>query len=117
MTQAPAKLGTYRTGFEALRQEAEATDPRGLRDLRQVAWARFNKLGFPTARRGNEKWKYTNVRPLAAANFENPPAAGVPENITVGDLRHTAPWNDSWTNLVFLDGHFARHLSSDTNTA
>ena len=117
MTQAPAKLGTYRTGFEALRQEAEATDPQWLRDLRQVAWSRFNKLGFPTARRGNEKWKYTNVRPLAAANFGNPPAAGVPKNITVDDLRHTAPWNDSWTNLVFLDGHFARHLSSDTNTA
>ena len=111
MTQTSTKLGTYRSGFDALLQEAEATDPQWLTDLRREAWARFNKLGFPTARRGNEKWKYTSVRPLAAANFENPLVIDSPQNISVADLRRVAPWNDSWTTLVFLDGQYAANLS------
>ena len=114
MTQAPAKLGTYRTGFEALRQETAAKDPQWLLDLRQEAWSRFNKLGFPTARRGNEKWKYTNVRPLAAANFDNPPVILAESKITAADLHRVAPWNDSWNNLVFLDGHFSGNLSNNS---
>ena len=109
------KLQTYRTGFDALLQEAEATDPQWLTDLRREAWSRFNKLGFPTARRGNEKWKYTSVRPLAAANFDSPLVINPPENINVADLRRVAPWNDAWTNLVFLDGHFAGYLSNLSN--
>ena len=117
MTQTSVKLETYRTGFEVLRQEAEATDPQWLRDLRQEAWSRFDKLGFPTARRGNEKWKYTNVRPLAAANFDSPPVIHSQENISAADLRRVAPWNDTWTNLVFLDGHYARGLSNEPNGA
>ena len=91
MTQTSVKLETYRTGFDALLQEAEATDPQWLTDLRREAWSRFYKLGFPTARRGNEKWKYTSVRPLAAANFDNPVVIGFPENINAADLRLVAP--------------------------
>ena len=117
MTQTSVKLETYRTGFDALLQEAEATDPQWLTDLRREAWSRFYKLGFPTARRGNEKWKYTSVRPLAAANFDNPVVIGFPENINAADLRLVAPWNDAWTNLVFLDGHFAGYLSNLQNGA
>ena len=115
MTQTSVKLETYRTGFDALLQEAEATDPQWLTDLRREAWSRFYKLGFPTARRGNEKWKYTSVRPLAAANFDSPLVIRPPENINAADLRRVAPWNDAWTNLVFLDGHFAGYLSNLSN--
>ena len=117
MTQTSVKLETYRTGFDALLQETEATDPQWLTDLRREAWSRFNKLGFPTARRGNEKWKYTSVRPLAAANFDSPLVINPPENINTADLRRVAPWNDAWTNLVFLDGHFAGYLSNPQNGA
>ena len=117
MTQTSVKLETYRAGFDALLQVAEATDPQWLTDLRREAWSRFYKLGFPTARRGNEKWKYTSVRPLAAANFDNPVVIGFPENINAADLRLVAPWNDAWTNLVFLDGHFAGYLSNLQNGA
>ena len=117
MTQTSVKLETYRTGFDALLQETEATDPQWLTDLRREAWSRFNKLGFPTARRGNEKWKYTSVRPLAAANFDSPLVINPPENVNAADLRRVAPWNDAWTNLVFLDGHFAGYLSNLQNGA
>ena len=117
MTQTSVKLGTYRTGFDALLQESQATDPQWLADLRQEAWSRFYKLGFPTARRGNEKWKYTSVRPLAAANFDNPLVIHSPENVNFADLRQVAPWNDAWTNLVFLDGHFSSHLSDQKSGA
>jgi len=46
--------------FEANR----AGEPSWLADLRQGAIARFQKLGFPTAK--VEQWRYTNVGPIVA---------------------------------------------------
>ena len=110
MTQAATRLDNYRAGFEALEQRAVSGQPEWLRLLRAQAWNRFSELGFPTARRGNERWKYTNVRPLAVADFETPsqgtPIAGLDA------VRAVAPWHDDWHNLVFLDGRYNETLSS-----
>lgn len=46
--------------------------PAWLNDLRAAGWERFNEIGFPTARRGNERWKYTAVAPIARVNFAYP---------------------------------------------
>ena len=44
-------------------QELEATnEPSSLKELRQVAFAKFAEKGFPTVK--NEEWKYTNIQPL-----------------------------------------------------
>ena len=43
-----------------------------LAELRAAGWARFRELGFPTARRGNERWKYTAVAPIARVRFASP---------------------------------------------
>ena len=51
---------------------AASSGPAWLGDLRAAGWDRFNTLGFPTARRGNERWKYTAVAPIARVNFAYP---------------------------------------------
>ncbi len=117
MTESLTKLGTYRDHFRALRGDPQAEGPAWLRDLGDQAWSRFTHLGFPTARRGNEKWKYTNVAPIAKAVFGyswdlNPDGA-----IAAADLRQIAPWQGEWVSLVFLDGRFSRTLSTAPESA
>ena len=51
---------------------AASTGPAWLNDLRAAGWERFNEIGFPTARRGNERWKYTAVAPIARVGFGYP---------------------------------------------
>ena len=109
MTQTPTKHRRLAADFQAA--TAAAPGPAWLRDLRENAWASFNSLGFPTARRGNEKWKYTNVAPIANAAFGFAPGL-TPELDRDAVLPPQALWEESWTNLVFVDGRFSRRLST-----
>ncbi len=111
MTTTPAAvaLDRYRVDYAEL-ERRRAGEPSWLRDLRQQAWAVFQDSGFPTATRGNERWKYTPVAPLARAEFSYP--FGEPgERIEAERLHHLAPWGPHWTTLFFVDGRFAPHLS------
>ena len=83
--------------------------PEWLRRLRQKGFDNFSRLGFPTARRGNEAWKYTNVAPVARAEFSAPVASETPSADT---LRDALPWVEDWNTLVFLNGRFSRELSA-----
>ena len=100
---------SYYADYQALREQLSPDSPGWLNDLRAAAWERFDASGFPTARRGNEPWKYTNVRPIAQAQFS---AAGSrrdgPVDLLIG--ADGAPnaghfLRNDWTRLVFLDGH------------
>ena len=51
---------------------AASSGPAWLQTLRAAGWERFSELGFPTARRGNERWKYTAVAPIARVGFAFP---------------------------------------------
>ena len=112
MTQTLDRLETYRNGFQALLEGPAASEPAWLRELRMEAWARFNETGFPTARRGNERWKYTNLRPLAAILFEYSLAGDAVSGVDIETVRALVPWHDHWANLVFVDGGFSEFLSS-----
>lgn len=107
MTQAPTITERYLADFRALQPEGE---PEWLRDLRERAFARFSELGFPTARRGNEPWKYTNVAAIAQAEFEPAPEA-LPD-VDLDALKRAAPWDDGWSRLVFVDGRYSPALSA-----
>lgn len=49
-------------------QELEVTDePLSIRELRQAAFGKFEKEGFPTVK--NEDWKYTNIQPLVNKGY------------------------------------------------
>ena len=57
-----------------------SSGPAWLNDLRAVGWQRFSELGFPTARRGNERWKYTAVAPISRVGF----ASSLNSEVSVG---------------------------------
>ncbi len=60
----------YHEDHQAL--AAASPGPAWLGDLRAAGWERFEALGLPTARRGNERWKYTAVAPIARVGFAYP---------------------------------------------
>ena len=115
MTQTAAEIRSYADSFVALAQESNGHVPGWAQDLRDTAWSTFKQLGFPTARRGNERWKYTSVRPLAAAQFSIPLDLDPDSGAAAPDLQRLAPWHDDWVNLVFVDGLFSPVLSTGIN--
>ncbi len=115
MTQTTTKFPQYSADFQALL--AAGGEPAWLGRLREQAWARFNQLGLPTLRRGNEKWKYTDVRPVANATFEHPLSLEIDGGLNQGQIAAVAPWDSDWTNLVFIDGHYSPSLSSNQSVS
>jgi Fe-S cluster assembly protein SufD len=108
MTQAIGTLDRYLADFRA--QEGDlAGQPQWLQDLRRRAMAHFQETGLPTARKGNEPWKYTNVGPLAARPFAYAQPAREP---SMADLRAAGPWDEGWSRLVFVNGCYSPALSS-----
>ncbi len=75
MSQQATPEAPYLAAFEAAEHDGAAHDPAWLRELRRDAMADFTRAGFPTARHGNEPWKYTDVRTLASTAFAAPEAA------------------------------------------
>ena len=107
-TQALTILDQYRLQQAVVEQRAPES-PDWLREARRQALERFLALGFPTATRGNERWKYTNVTPIARAEFTYPE---VPHSMPEETLRSAAFWAADWDTLVFVDGHHAPALST-----
>ena len=110
MAQALATDNRYLTDFHTLESALPAEAPAWLQRLRRQAFSRFSELGFPTARRGNENWKYTNVGPIAATTFNYPFDVG--SEVEPADIRAIAPWNESWISLVFINGRYSQALSA-----
>lgn len=108
MTQTTTRFPQYATDYQAL--ASTSGEPAWLTQLREQAWTRFEHLGLPIIRRGNEKWKYTDVRPVANVAFEHP--LGLEPQVDSSQLQKAAPWDASWTNLVFVDGHYSPNISS-----
>lgn len=106
-TVAPAKsIATYASEFEAL--TSDDLGPAWLEQARKDAWNEFEKIGFPTARRGNELWKYTDLRRLDSEAFNLSFEAG---EVSEETLKASAPWDDDWHSLVIVDGKFVPELS------
>ena len=65
-------ISNHRYHEDHLALAAASPGPAWLDDLRAAGWERFSELGFPTARRGNERWKYTAVAPISRVGFAYP---------------------------------------------
>ncbi|MGH8657651.1 MAG: Fe-S cluster assembly protein SufD [Gammaproteobacteria bacterium] len=77
-------------------------------NYRRRAMARFHQTGFPTTRL--ENWKYTDVAPIARRPFRLATVEDRPlEENALRDLRFV---DLSCHELVFVNGHFAPHLSN-----
>ena len=84
--------------------------PDSIRTLRESAIARFSEIGFPTARRGNEEWKYTDVSSIANASY----AALAPSpthRVAAADLDQHIMGGSVWNRLVFVDSHWLPELT------
>jgi len=112
MTQVLEQYSGYLAQYEELEASWEANRLPWLAQLRSHAWSSFATLGMPTARRGNEKWKYTNVGPIANGSFGHPVGLDPDDDIALDRIAQAAPWQVDWVNLVFLDGRFSSSLSS-----
>ena len=99
-----AQLGLESNGY--------AQDPEWVRSLRASALSRFQELGFPTGRRGNEEWKYTDVGPIARLPFEPTIQEANGHAFSVEELESFAPGEPEWHRIAFVDGRFREDLSS-----
>lgn len=107
MTQTLTRYEQYTSDFQSL---DGAEQPGWLRDIRTAAWERFLAVGLPTARRGNEPYKYTNVAPIAHAELALALNGG--GEIGADELSEIAPLQDGCARLVFVDGRYSTALSS-----
>ena len=105
MTQTLTEYDRYAEQYANM----DVSGPEWLRGLRKNGFDNFMRLGFPTARKGNEAWKYTNVAPVARARFSEPAVQAAPPQAT---LRQALPWAEDWNTLVFVNGLFKPELST-----
>ena len=101
----------YVTDFQEFAKALAHKDPLWLREKRENAINHFCELGFPTARRNNENWKYTNAAPIAKTSFAYQQHTNT-NGINISDIKRVAPWQNDWINLVFVDGHYSESLST-----
>lgn len=104
-----AERDAYLNAFARFEAGRAPADQPPLRALRQAAIARFERLGFPTAR--NEAWRYTSVAPIARTLFA--PADGDGDAaVDAAALALALPPAINAHRLVFVDGRFAPGLSA-----
>lgn len=95
--------------FQSARERAAQFErPEWFAAKQEQAWRIFSELGIPVARRGNELWKYTNLRPLAETDF----SYGQTSQVSSEAVQSAAPWNDDWNTIVVVDGQFSVQLSN-----
>lgn len=95
----------YIADYEA-QSAARADEPQWLQDVRRQGIEAFKELGFPVARKGNEDWKYTDIRPIARAEFRHP-SGSQDSSVSLADL----PFDEGMARIVFIDGLFSPGLS------
>ncbi|HET6934305.1 MAG TPA: Fe-S cluster assembly protein SufD [Candidatus Angelobacter sp.] len=103
-TQVP---GRYLEAFDTFNRRS-ATQISWLKALRQEAFARFAETGFPTTH--DEDWRFTNISPISGTDFQPAPRASL-------SAEQLTPFGTSQfaTVLVFVNGRFARELSTLTS--
>jgi len=111
MTQTLTRYQQYEADYKTSSESSAL--PEWVQSLRESGWRRFQELGLPTARRGNEPWKYTNIAPIADTSLK---LAKMPGRITLDEVKAVAPWDDGWTNMVFVDGIYVSDLSSGASS-
>ena len=82
------------------------------KDLRQEGLNYFREFKFPIDTRANEEWKHTNVNNIARTVFEYQPDTEI-DSISTSKLKTISPWNETWIQLIFINGIFSNKLSSN----
>src|ERR1044072_8508948 len=107
MSQAIKEQSAYGEAFREYAARVVEGEPAWVARLREGAFARFEELGFPTT--DEEDWKYTNVAPVARAEFKPAEVSTKLESETVEPFVSAEARQ---SRLVFVDGVLRRELSS-----
>jgi Fe-S cluster assembly protein SufD len=100
----------YEIAFRRARQEAGAGEPSWLQNLRDNSFDQFERAGLPNIKQ--EEWKYTNVTPIAKANFA-PALNGNGTSLAKDDALASFIYEEArHSRLVFVNGMFRKELSS-----
>lgn len=109
-TELVKETNRYETAFRQARHDPGVNEPSWLQNLRENSFIEFERAGFPDIKQ--EEWKYTNVTPIAKADF----APVVVSNGTAltkdGGLRRFIYEETRESTLVFVNGMLRRDLSS-----
>lgn len=99
----------YKADFDAVSLSDQG--PVWLKEIRQNAISTFIKNGFPVTASGNERWRFTNINPIARGEFNFHRGTLLPD-IPDHNVRNLVPWDDNWETLVFVDGSYSEILSN-----
>jgi Fe-S cluster assembly protein SufD len=104
---ATQQLENYLESFSEFEKFATGRDLPWLRRLRQDAFARFCEVGFPTTH--DEDWRFTNVSAIGRTPFRL-----IRNDRTRLSQQELEPYGLAGvaSQLVFVNGRFARELSS-----
>ena len=110
MTQAPSKqVDHYRKAYDSFISKSITDNPSWLSEIREDAISIFENLGLPIERRGNEDWKYTDVRPISRINFEIASESLLNDQNITKDIQFG---ESNWPSIVFLNGIYNSDLSN-----
>ena len=101
---------SYLNLLDDLESAACLNDSVYFKELRNKAKENFRQLGFPTQRRGNEEWKYTDLAPVVKTPFEMPPSSSQ-EVIFEATANLKGFGKPHWNRLVFVNGKYEEQLS------
>jgi Fe-S cluster assembly protein SufD len=109
VAEATREKSAYAESFAKLEEARKGGEASWTKRLREDALERFELLGFPTT--FDEEWKYTNLAPIAKAQFEvASKASGVA--LEGGAVEAFAYSEAKGCQLVFVDGVYSQELSS-----
>lgn len=99
------------SSFIVFENELNGSARSPIHKIRQEAFQRFEKMGFPTKQ--DEEWKYTNLKPILKPDFRIFPATE--NSLEFSDIKkYFLSELDSY-KLVFIDGVFSSWLSETTH--
>src|SRR5262245_41334199 len=108
MTQTAEATDRYVEQFDALRETRER-EPEWLRELRREGFDYFQRMGWPIDDKRDEKWKYTDVRPVARKEFRLPEGPGA--KLSEAQIAAMLPFDEGMSRLVFVDGYYSPEVS------
>ena len=114
MVQQKEYLGHYHEEFVAFEKVFSKDEPDWFQEIRKAGMKQFVEQGFPTARRGNELWKYTNIGPIAKTLFQLPPENSK-NPFVLDSLTQEELFEIQASTFLFVDGRYESELLSNRN--
>jgi Fe-S cluster assembly protein SufD len=102
----------YLTHFERFEQSLNGEASSTLHAIRKAAIAKFAEIGFPTTK--HEEWKYTDVSPIARAEYR-PAVLQTKPTISERDVERFSFGHPEWNRIVCINGQFSKELSKITD--